>query len=530
MATFLQRYKRFVRRHRALLSAIEQGAATLTWLVPGGSEGGRFSSDVMAEAASSVVGVVGTINDHLVGENSDDEEHERLGESADEDEEEEEEEAAASEHGSSSFGSCDSFDGQTAGGARGDGEGALRRRSSKRRVRRADRREKDEDEGEGGASTSSSPSSFFSSKSKSAGGSTPPRATWEERACAFVEAVPLPLCLSLLSQVEVLSEMLAQRRYGDDDKMGAVVALETIKAAMKTALWAQQRGKLLVDDGLSAEQLGDEDGKEEGAGSNLSRSAGGGPDGPTGDDADRADGSVGGFGGDAMRSVPPGERRAALALNALYQFRLKVHQYREDLAVANVTGFRDASEDIDEHGTEAEASAIGAGGAGIDAGVERSDGSLAVPRHMRAPPPPPLGLTLRDVLARDRARLTLKLTGEMIHILRPLAYAASQRKFGRKSWRPLLVSASMDALSFACLGAAAGQNEREFSPNERVEMARRRAFLLYYLMRSPVFDKLTLSVLDGVGMALRPVPLVGGLYGKAVDIAEDVNDFFTYTY
>lgn len=35
---------------------------------------------------------------------------------------------------------------------------------------------------------------------------------------------------------------------------------------------------------------------------------------------------------------------------------------------------------------------------------------------------------------------------------------------------------------------------------------------------------------DGVGWALRPVPLVGGLYGKAVDIAEDVNDFFSYTY
>ena len=32
-----------------------------------------------------------------------------------------------------------------------------------------------------------------------------------------------------------------------------------IKAAMKTALWTRQRGKLLVDDGMCAEQLGDED-------------------------------------------------------------------------------------------------------------------------------------------------------------------------------------------------------------------------------------------------------------------------------
>ena len=61
-------------------------------------------------------------------------------------------------------------------------------------------------------------------------------------------------------------------------------------------------------------------------------------------------------------------------------------------------------------------------------------------------------------------------------------------------------------------------------------MARRRAFLLYYLVRSPVFERVTLPALNAAGWALRPVPLVGGLYAKAVDIAEDVNDYFSYTY
>ena len=58
----LRRYKTFVRRNRALLTAIEQGAAGLTWLVP------MAHTEIVAEAASSFVGVVATLNDHLVGE------------------------------------------------------------------------------------------------------------------------------------------------------------------------------------------------------------------------------------------------------------------------------------------------------------------------------------------------------------------------------------------------------------------------------------------------------------------------------
>ena len=40
-------------------------------------------------------------------------------------------------------------------------------------------------------------------------------------------------------------------------------------------------------------------------------------------------------------------------------------------------------------------------------------------------------------------------------------------------------------------------------------MSRRRAFLLYYAMRSPVFDRVTLPTLNRVGWFLRPVPLAG---------------------
>ena len=70
------------------------------------------------------------------------------------------------------------------------------------------------------------------------------------------------------------------------------------------------------------------------------------------------------------------------------------------------------------------------------------------------PPPPPRASRCRTPCVRTARAAALKLFGEACHIARPLAYAASMRRHGRKSWRPLLVSASLDATMFACLSAA----------------------------------------------------------------------------
>ena len=68
VAGAMKKYRTFVRRHRALLSAIEQGAAGMTWFAVEGE-----NSEVWAEAASSAVGVVSTLNGHLkFGDESDD--------------------------------------------------------------------------------------------------------------------------------------------------------------------------------------------------------------------------------------------------------------------------------------------------------------------------------------------------------------------------------------------------------------------------------------------------------------------------
>ena len=198
----MKKYRTFVRRHRALLSAIEQGAAGMTWFIEG------ENSEVWAEAASSAVGVVSTLNDHLVADESDDDDDDDEGDA----------------RSSPTRGEIDSaYGNESDGGAAPDGGIGDRRRGSAREPK-------------------------------------PPRGSWRRRLEALAQCVPVPLALTLCSQVETLSEMIAKRVNGTEGAADAVVVMEAVKAALKTRVWLAQRGgaKLLVEDGMASEQLGDE--------------------------------------------------------------------------------------------------------------------------------------------------------------------------------------------------------------------------------------------------------------------------------
>ena len=508
----MRRYKTFVRRNRALLTAIEQGAAGLTWLVPDGAH-----TEIVAEAASSFVGVVATLNDHLVGE------------------EDETQTVASEEQFQDALESVSSDDEEeeTNGGVPREGEAGVRFVNDSAKNSTHELEEKEPEASGRNAAETDDTHDVDARRHENASLAHKVRCELQKldrRASAFLEAVPVSLCLGILSQVEVLNEMMAKRRATrrgrprpDEDALGAVVALEAARACLKTALWSRQGGKMLVDDGLSPDQLGDEE--------TMRQQTLGGDDFGLGASRQKS--------GDALHGVsnlPPGERRAALALDALYHFRLRARAQRVARARAEAArrseeeGESDESPDIDDDGCALLASpqprVKTSGALGLPDVPRDVFGPDAIP----PPLPPPQGLTLQDALREDRARLTLKLFGEACHIARPLVYAASMKRHGRKSWRPLLVSASLDVTMFACLSAAGGADEARLSPGERRELRRRRASIVYYLMRSPVFDRVTAPALRGVGRALRPVPLVGGLYGKAVAIAEDVNDHFAYTY
>ena len=555
----MKKYRTFVRRHRALLSAIEQGAAGMTWFIEG------ENSEVWAEAASSAVGVVSTLNDHLVADESDDDDE-------------------GDARSSPTRGEIDSaYGNESDGGAAPDGGIGDRRRGS-------------------------------------ALDAKPPRGSWRGRLEALAECVPVPLVLTLCSQVETLSEMIARRAGGVEGAADAVVVMEGVKAALKTRVWLAQRGgaKLLVEDGMASEQLGDEseseyetdsDGDDDGDFS-LETMLKGKPAKQSSDDEDDEDddeeeeeddeddedeestGSVSEaesatastssydraraeINGNALRMLragrmvferyPPGMKRATLGMNALYHCRLKAQaEYWEvrkrrllETAEADEALLAEASDD-EEEGAVGENEVAESDGEtrGDDADESRIEGDpenkVAAERRRRRRmkemakhrqfqrvhglppvPPPPFPFRIEDQLMRDRVDLNLRLVGELCHIGRPLAYALARRRWGPKSWKALAVSITFDAAAFSCLNGASGgikQGEPNFSSGEKAEMVRRRAFLLYYLLRSPVFDNLTLPTARMVGRGVGWVPLLGSLYGKAVDIAEDVNDHFAYTY
>ena len=504
---FLRGYKTFVRRNRALLTAVEQGAAGLVWFVPDGA-----NAEIYAEAASSLVGVVGTLNEHLVPEDSSDDEFEDAKETPEE--EDGEEEASEGDVGTAAAGP----EPRRPAGFPDDDS-----------AKNAD----------AGAGAPPSAKTDPGASSSASGGSS--RASTSARVSAFLEAVPVPMCLALISQVEVLTEMLAKRRArrrGDpsDEGLGPTVALEAVRAFAKTVLWSHQRGKLLVDDGLSREQLG-----EEVEGDEVERSATRSRPGPRGAAGARVRQGSAAPRSRCTRCTSSGSRRTTSGRRASSRNSRRAERRRR--AVKTPRGLRGRGRGRGrgrrrEKSARGErrhpgvAAAGGLPGRGVRGRVPERHRVLAA---VRAPgvapsPPPPPGLTLADVLMKDRARLTLKLVGEALHIARPLLYANSMRKHGRKSWRPVLLSAVVDAAMFTCLNAAAGPGEAHFSAGERAEMRRRRALLAYYLLRSPVFDGATRPALGALGWFLRPVPLVGGVYAKAVDIAEDVNEHFAYTY
>lgn len=104
-----------------------------------------------------------------------------------------------------------------------------------------------------------------------------------------------------------------------------------------------------------------------------------------------------------------------------------------------------------------------------------------------------------------------QITAEAVYITRPLVHLLSLAVCGRKSWKPWLLSVFLELSSFAVL------NDAKFQTRwERAEMKRRSFLLLYYLLRSPFYDKyseekivfllkLLSDYVPGVGLLARPL-------------------------
>uniref|UniRef100_A0A8C5QHD4 Peroxisomal membrane protein PEX16 n=1 Tax=Leptobrachium leishanense TaxID=445787 RepID=A0A8C5QHD4_9ANUR len=100
---------------------------------------------------------------------------------------------------------------------------------------------------------------------------------------------------------------------------------------------------------------------------------------------------------------------------------------------------------------------------------------------------------------------------ETIHILRPITHLASLAIWGQKSWKPWMVAAALDTSSLWLLSDTEKLNRRE-----RGELRRRALLLVFYLLRSPFYNRYTETRLllllrlladyvPGLGLVARPL-------------------------
>ncbi|XP_045174258.2 peroxisomal membrane protein PEX16-like [Mercenaria mercenaria] len=93
----------------------------------------------------------------------------------------------------------------------------------------------------------------------------------------------------------------------------------------------------------------------------------------------------------------------------------------------------------------------------------------------------------RKLLNQSASKLTKQRKwAEGLHIARPLAHLISMYISGLDSWKPWLLACGMDITSMCLMGES-----KDLNPKEKAELKRRSLMLLYYLMRSPFYDKYT---------------------------------------
>ncbi|ORX74806.1 hypothetical protein DL89DRAFT_273868 [Linderina pennispora] len=121
------------------------------------------------------------------------------------------------------------------------------------------------------------------------------------------------------------------------------------------------------------------------------------------------------------------------------------------------------------------------------------------------------------------------LAGELLFILRPIIYVLSLRKMGKRDWRPwalsLVVELASRQLIRTDLRPASG-SERTV---EKDELSRRKWLFLYYLLRSPFFDRFTESRLTRVADWCNNKPLLSLLGALIQDYQPLWQQYYFYT-
>lgn len=115
-----------------------------------------------------------------------------------------------------------------------------------------------------------------------------------------------------------------------------------------------------------------------------------------------------------------------------------------------------------------------------------------------------------------------ELAAEVIYVARPLIQLLLMRRFGWRSWKPWLAALFLD------LGSRVAMAQPQ-SGEENDEKRRRMAQLVLYLGRSPLFDILIRAFVRKLTSPLRKVPLIGGATSSAIEWATLLQQYWFYT-
>eukprot|EP00891_Asterochloris_glomerata_P000315 jgi/Astpho2/315/Aster-02199 len=153
-----------------------------------------------------------------------------------------------------------------------------------------------------------------------------------------------------------------------------------------------------------------------------------------------------------------------------------------------------------------------------------------------------------EVRARGHAGMRTITAAEWLFILRPLLYVLMLKKYGRRSWKPWLVSLALEVVSSRMTAAGVhaattAQVQRptdciqrlymprsfRLTPAEQREITRRKLLWMFYLIRSPFFEAYTRGGVATAEQWLGYIPLLGTLTSKAVEILCGIQGYYTYT-
>ncbi|KAF9975008.1 Peroxisomal membrane protein pex16 [Actinomortierella ambigua] len=123
--------------------------------------------------------------------------------------------------------------------------------------------------------------------------------------------------------------------------------------------------------------------------------------------------------------------------------------------------------------------------------------------------------------------------GEYLFILRPLVYVLAMRRYGQKSWYPWLLSLSIEVLSRVSLQTFLKQRDCSRrvagTPLEKDEMKRRLWLFLYYVLRSPFYDRFTKERLHNFTESASRKPLISLVAGIVKDYQPLWESVYFYT-